>query len=84
MNHLSFEEYERQVSRHGITARQHQVGLVLMATTGLRADQVEAIADRCIDARKRRADNVSVLHHAAAYFGSQCRCYMCQPLSQAA
>lgn len=79
MNRISFEEYERQVSRHGLTAREHQLGLVRMGTIGLREDQVEEIADRCIAARKSGATNVSVWHHAAAHFGSQCRCYECEP-----
>ncbi len=74
-----FAEFETKVSRHGMTARQYQIQLVAMGTHGVGVDDREAIADRCIEARKRGDDNVSVWHHAAAHFGTACNCAMCRP-----
>jgi hypothetical protein len=73
----TFAEFEAQVSRHGLTVREYQLNLVAMGTHGLTEAEREAIADRCIDTRKRGDENVTVWHHAAAYFGTPCQCVMC-------
>lgn len=80
----TFAEFEAKVARHGLTVRQYQLNLVAMGTHGVGADDREAIADLCIAARKRGDENITVWHHAAAYFGTECQCVTCTTQRQAA